>query len=111
MSTKPLRSCSETVYPSGSWGGHSCLINASVFEDGKWWCTRHSPSGKRARREERQARWEAERERSDALHRRAEKHAAALSKRLGVKVRAEQVWFGRKRTDRCQCVLDGEEVT
>jgi hypothetical protein len=28
-----------------------CTSNATVFEDGKWYCKRHSPSAKKAREE------------------------------------------------------------
>lgn len=43
--------CSETVFSGERWdfGGHPCSIKASVLEDGRWWCKRHSPAAKAAR--------------------------------------------------------------
>jgi hypothetical protein len=45
--------CSARVVQAGSFGRSSgCGRNASVFEDGKWWCKQHAPSAVKKRREE-----------------------------------------------------------
>jgi hypothetical protein len=50
-------SCSARVFRgTGIARGAACERNASVFEDGKWWCKQHAPSAVKKRREESDAR-------------------------------------------------------
>lgn len=46
------KSCSKQVFSGerNDFSGHRCGIPATILEDGKWWCKRHTKEGK-ARRE------------------------------------------------------------
>jgi hypothetical protein len=77
MPDKPM--CSDEVYDSfGFDHNYSCTRHGTVFEDGKWWCKQHSPSGVKAR-EEKSARYHDERARQRhekwAQERERERHA------------------------------------
>lgn len=58
--TKEKHQCAETgIYePNGAFGGHKCRVNATIFEEGKWWCRYHAPSIVNAKREARNRRFE-----------------------------------------------------
>ena len=45
----PRRRCSQHVF-SDARGGDSCQISATVLEDGKWWCKRHTEAAKEKRK-------------------------------------------------------------
>lgn len=64
------RACTYRVFTGerSDFGGHTCLLNASVQEDGKWWCKTHAPSAMAARRSATTARWDAETRRADARY-------------------------------------------
>lgn len=74
--------CAKTVYTGARWDftGHPCSLAAKVERDGEWYCTRHDPQRETARRETRQAKWDAE----EAAQRDQRDRAYALARRLGV---------------------------
>lgn len=78
------KDCSEKVCPSGEWRARGCMVSATVFEDGKWWCKKHSPSYKQKIADEGRA--DAERRNAEALQARdrADAILAHLAE-LGVK--------------------------
>lgn len=57
------RQCAKSVWhPRGNWGHHvPCQRNATVEEDGKWWCSTHAPSLAKARADKRYAEYQAAR--------------------------------------------------
>lgn len=48
MAEKVVKWCSERVFSGDRMdiGGHTCGTNATILEDGKWWCKRHTKDGK-----------------------------------------------------------------
>lgn len=54
--------CSKWVFSGYRWdfGGHQCGNAGTVFEDGKWWCKRHTKAAEQARRDKTHAKYEAD---------------------------------------------------
>jgi hypothetical protein len=49
-------------------GGEPCRANATVQENGKWWCKRHAPSNVAKRGKAKSEQWSARRSWKDRLH-------------------------------------------
>ena len=54
--SKKRQQCSELVMTGVHFQDHRCLIPATVFENDKWWCSRHSKAGLRRARNKARAR-------------------------------------------------------
>lgn len=70
MSKKqPKHACSYRVFSGERCdiGGHPCCFHGKVKEEGKWWCSRHVPSVRKAKekawRDKLAAKWKADEER------------------------------------------------
>ncbi len=63
MDKKPGPQCSEYVMVA-HFRDHPCRLPTVTFEDGKWWCTRHSEAGQRRARHKAKARRLAIRDRN-----------------------------------------------
>ena len=66
----PEHTCARHVYSNtpSDWGGHGCSRNATLFEDGKWWCSIHAPSIRAQKDKELQAKWDAQRKVREAQY-------------------------------------------
>lgn len=73
--------CCKRIYSGARWdiGGHPCARNATVQQDGRWWCSMHTPEAVARQEAAKDARWRAEREAEEAVR----DAARALAQRLG----------------------------
>lgn len=58
--------CYDRVTHRG--GYYGCNSNASVNEDGKWWCKRHAPSLVKAKQAKQARKWHEASERQNRIH-------------------------------------------
>lgn len=72
--------CTETVTHGGGFNRTRCSRAAAVTRDGKGYCKQHDPDVVKAKRAASDARFQAERDRAEAMDARAKE----LARRLGV---------------------------
>ncbi len=68
--------CAKRVFSGARWDmrGHPCGINASVQEDGQWWCKKHSPTAVAAKQDAWEAAYEAKNKASEQARKDAAEH-------------------------------------
>jgi hypothetical protein len=69
--TDQQHACSQRVYSGARWdfGGHLCKIAAKrQDEQGRWWCTRHHPDAKGAKKAEQEERYKSQAEAKRHAH-------------------------------------------
>lgn len=77
---EPGTRCAASV-PDGTFRGHRCQKPPRNFEDGRWYCTVHTPSARRAKAD---ARYDAYKAASDARQRTLDRKASIESARAFV---------------------------
>lgn len=82
--------CSEKIWkPSGNWGYESwCRRNATVEENGRWWCAIHAPSKVAEREKKLCAKWKVESDARNAKYR----YSAELSTATRTVINAAKKW-------------------
>ena len=70
------KQCAERVWDN--FHDYACSRSAKNQEDGKWWCTIHTPSRVKAKREAKSAMWKAERDAREAADARVKSAANVL---------------------------------
>ena len=98
----PEHTCARHVYSNtpSDWGGHGCSRNATLFEDGKWWCSIHAPSIRAQKDKELQAKWDAQRKVREA------QYAKDADDRRKLAAHSELVAALQKAIDRLKFDLD-----
>ena len=69
---KAKRQCVEMVHDSGAFRSRGCARNATVLEEGKWYCKVHAPSAAYKRAAARRAKWDRGWAEKTARHNRVE---------------------------------------
>ena len=59
MTTPITGTCSKQVFHAKEWGTYSCALQATTIVDGKRYCSIHTPAYVKAKRAQREARWDA----------------------------------------------------